>query len=200
MERIRFEDWRKVKAITAIPDGPANLLLSLRRFPFVSVDRLSVAQSAYPDLQEMVRDIGSDLGHKPLTAVLCNAGIYRSKLIATHLRNDGLVELSEVNLHPNKTDVIGRGREFLSYAGLGFTEHGVAVGFQDPRPTESLLLCLAARYASKDTLSKIAAILDEGLPKVTQPQNPFSVIWLDGDEDDIQKWFSEDESQTGIKL
>jgi hypothetical protein len=188
MERVLFNDRKRINAITSSPDGPESLIFGLRRFPFVSVDKLTVLDSTYQDLQGKMRLVGAELGHQPLTAVFCNAGLYRSKLIARHLREDQLVELSKANLTPRAAEVVGRGKEFISYAGLGFSDQGLVVYDNDPRTLEALVLTLADQFGSRETLTKIAAILDQGLPSVTKPRTPLSIIWLNGDEDSYDKW------------
>lgn len=168
---------------------PEKILLSLDRFPNVTVDRLIVPEITYGDLQRRVRTVGASLNRKPLTMALCNAGISRSRLIASHLVADNLVDLSILN---GGGSGVVKGLGYQDLLGFGFSESGVFDGFFD-QPLDLILLNFAAhlpeRFGDKQALTQIASTLERGMTTVNSLTTPLSIILLQGIEDDFRRWF-----------
>lgn len=187
------EDWRKISAITDIPTGPEDLLLSLRRFSNITVDRIPLENSTPQDLKQKMEAIKITIGQIPLTAVLCHAGGYRSPLVAKYLYDEDLASLSMANIDRFTGEIIGRGYDYLKVYGLGINEDGISIHPKESEPIDVLVLNYAMtwhRRGDRATMTKIALMLEQSLQNGIEFKNPLSLVWLEGNEDAFEKWFT----------
>jgi len=187
---------QRVQKIADVPQGPENLLFDLARVPNVLVDRMVLPKTTYQDFRKKLEEITSTLGRKPITLVLCTGGIYRSRLLAERLLEEDLVILTPLNKEEgeeNKARGLGINRGLKDVV-FDFSEEGIAILNGEKNKTSIDLLILSLGASDKDYsdgllgLGKIAAFLDQGLKPITRLQQPFTILWLEGIEEDLGKW------------
>jgi hypothetical protein len=195
MQIIRAErDLEKIRAITNVPDGPKNLLLGLNRFPSVSVTRLKVRDGSYNDLRNRMEVVSDEIGEIPFAGVVCRAGIYRSNEVAQALVDDNTVVLSWVNSYKGKLRKRGYGISDLELHGLSYSPRGFKLHPDDRRYFEALVLAYSQEVEltrERESLTKVAMMLEQGLSTRMDLFNPLAIIWLDGIEDDFPAWLQD---------
>lgn len=202
-EGKHLTDWKKIGEICQDQDGPERAILGLGKFPDVSVTRILVSESTPQSLVSTITELGVE---RPMAMILCNAGVCRSQLVAEYLtrKHKGLVHLTRANVD-DEGEVKGCGNRYLDHHDLAvsgkglFIDHdeltvykNVAIRTEGLGPIDLLVLCFAPeheRIGDRGTLTRVASILQEQMEAIGRMEYPLHIIWLEGTEDDFEKWF-----------
>ena len=170
------------------PGVPEGLFSGLERFPNITTDRIPVGQSSYSDFKNKLDTLSKSLGRKPNLAVLCHSGIYRSEAIAQQLLKDGTANITRTSFDPPRPEVEkGIAVRDLMWAKPKIDEEGFSA-MPYLSPSDVLVLALSADLTgNRSSVSQFSQILGAALEK-SSVKPPLSVIWLDGTEEEFEKW------------
>lgn len=181
-----------MEARVAIAGSPEAFLFNLGRFPNVDIAKLTFSGSTPSDLKGKMQEVAADRGGMPLTWVLCHAGGYRSPTIAYYLVHQGLASLSKAN--QDYLPLGGSGRRDLD-GGLSYSELGIFGHYKDRCPLDALIINasfkMSRREADKINLLRITLMLEQALESALKPQHRLSIIWLEGEEEEVKRYFGD---------
>lgn len=194
METIRDTHWNRTKEFIELSrgiEGPETKLFSLQKFPGITIAKFVVSEETPAILQARMQETRTTIGRLPLVWVLCNAGGYRSPLIANYLVEEDLSSVSMANKDAHL--VIGSGRNYLDNAGISFSEEGIFGNTHDPEPIDILLLNYSfrnGRFGDKATFTRVILMLEQALEN-SHSTRPLSIIWLEGTEEEFKMSFED---------